>query len=122
MNREEVIDLLNRSGFSVTALSLDSDGSVGTAIVTHEYTPDMTLGFIGHESLRLTEDVLPPDDEYWHTYKLGELNDAAIIQHILNLKRHILTQGERMRRQRVDNIRKYFDVKRHTYKFSVEAV
>ena len=122
MNREDVIALLNRSGFSVTTLSLDPDGSVRTAIVTHEYTLNVTLGFIRHESLTLTEDVLPPADEYWHTYKLGELNDAAITQHILNLKRRILTQDERIRRQRVDNIRKYFDIKRHTYKFSVEAV
>lgn len=122
MNRESVIALLNRSGFSVTTLSLDSDGSIGTAIVTHEYTPDMTLGFIGHESLRLTEDVLPPDDEYWHTYSLGELNDAAITQHILNLKRHILTQDERMRRQRVDNVRKYFNLKRNTHKFAGDSI
>ena len=117
MNREDVIALLNRSGFSVTTLSLDPDGIMRTAIVTHEYTPDMTLGFIGHESLRLTEDVLPPADEYWHTYKLGELNDAAITQHVLNLKRHILTQDERMRRQMVENMRNYFDVKRRTHKF-----
>lgn len=122
MNRESVIALLNRSGFSVTTLSLDSDGSIGTAIVTHEYTPDMTLGFIGHESLRLTEDVLPPNDEYWHTYSLGDLNDAAITQHILNLKRHILTQDERMRRQRVDNVRKYFDVKSRTHKFTGDSI
>ena len=122
MTRESVIALLNQSGFSVTTLSLDPDGNMRTAIVTHEYTPDMTLGFIGHESLRITEDVLPPDDEYWHTYKLGELNDAAITQHILNLKRHIHTQDERMRRQRVENMRKYFDDKSRTHKFSVEAV
>lgn len=122
MNREDVIALLNRSGFSVTTMSLDPDGSVRTAIVTHEYTLNVTLGFIGHESLRLTEDVLPPADEYWHTYKLGELNDAAITQHILNLKRHILTQDERMRRQRVDNVRQYFDVKRRTHKFAGDSI
>jgi hypothetical protein len=122
VTREDVIALLNRSGFSVTTLSLDPDGSVRTAIVTHEYTLNVTLGFIGHESLRLTEDVLPPADEYWHTYKLGELNDAAITQHILNLKRRILTQDERMRRQSDKLIAQGFQLSGKTISLNGEIV
>lgn len=108
MIREEVIDLLEENGFSVATLSIDPDGNDRTSIITHEYTPCMSLGFIEPEILKLKEDVLPPDDQNWHDYELGQFNDAAITQHILNLKARILTHDTRLRRQRVENMRQYF--------------
>lgn len=108
MSREDLIDLLKENGFSVATLSLDPYCSDGTLIITHKYTPDMSLGFIEPALLNIKEDVLPPGDSSWHTYTLGQYNDAAIVQHILTLKAHILTQDTRLRRQRVENMRKYF--------------
>lgn len=108
MIREDLIDLLEENGFSVSTLSLDPDGSERTKIITHKYTPDLSIGFIEPEILKLKEDVLPPDDKNWYDYKLGQYNDAAIIKHILTLKARILTQDTRMRRQRVENMRQYF--------------
>ena len=68
----------------------------------------MSLGFVETANLRIKEDVLPPDDRKWISYPLEQYNDAAITQHVLKLKALILTQDTRMRRQRVENIRKYF--------------
>jgi hypothetical protein len=108
VSREDLIDLLEENGFSVSTLSIDPDGSEMTSIITHKYTPELGLGFIEPEILKLKEDVLPPDDKNWYDYKLGQYNDAAIVKHILTLKARILTQDTRMRRQRVENMRKYF--------------
>jgi hypothetical protein len=108
VTREGLIDLLEENGFSVSTLSLEPDGSERTSIITHKYTPDMSLGFIEPALLNIKEDVLPPGDNSWHTYTLGVYNDAAITQHILTLKARILTQDVRLRRQRVENMRKYF--------------
>lgn len=108
MTREEVINLLDENGFSVSTLSIDPDGSDRTKIITHEYTPSVSLGFIEPEILKLKEDVLPPGDNIWHDYKIGQFNEAAIVQHVLTLKARILTHDTRLRRQRVENMRKYF--------------
>lgn len=108
MTREYLIDLLEENGFSVSTLSIDPDGNDRTSIITHEYTPCMSLGFIEPEILKLKEDVLPPGDNVWHDYTIGQFNEAAIVQHVLTLKARILTQDTRMRRQRVENMRKYF--------------
>ena len=108
MTREDLIDLLKENGFSVATLSLEPDGSERTSIITHEYTPCMSIGFVEPALLNIKEDVLPPGDDSWHTYTLGVYNDAAITQHILTLKARILTQDTRLRRQRVENMRKYF--------------
>lgn len=104
MSREDLIDLLEENGFAVSTLFSGEHSK----IITHKYTPDMSLGYIRGGMLKLKEDVLPPDDHNWHDYTLGHLNDAAIVQHILNLKARILTQDTRMRRQRVENMRQYF--------------
>lgn len=109
MTREDLIDLLEENGFSVTTLSVNPDGSERTSIISHKYTTDIpAIGFIEPEILKLKEDILPPDDNSWHTYEIGVYNDAAITQHVLTLKARILTQDTRMRRQRVENMRKYF--------------
>lgn len=108
MIREDLIELFEENGFSVATLSIDPDGNDRTSIITHEYTPSMSLGFIEPDILKLKEDVLPPGDTIWHDYEIGQFNDAAITQHILTLKARILTQDTRLRRQRVENMRKYF--------------
>lgn len=108
MSREDLIDLLEENGFSVSTWSIDPDGSYRTMIITHKYMSDMSIGFVETALLNIKEDVLPPGDDSWHTYTLGVYNDAAIVQHILTLKARILTQDTRMRRQRVENMRKYF--------------
>lgn len=108
MSREDLIDLLEENGFSVATLSLNPDGSERTKVITHEYTPDMTLGFVEPEILRLKEDVFPPNDRNWYTYIVNNVNEAAITQNILNLKARILNQDTRLRCQRVENMRRYF--------------
>jgi hypothetical protein len=108
VTREYLINLLKENGFSVATLSLDPDGSERTKIITHKYTPDLSIGFIEPEILKLKEDVLPPGDNIWHDYTIGQFNEAAIVQHVLTLKARILTQDIRLRRKRVENMRKYF--------------
>ena len=109
MTREDLIDLLEENGFSVMTLSVNPDGSERTSIISHKYTTDIpAIGFIEPEILKLKEDVLPPGDTCWRYYTIGQFNEAAIVQHVLTLKARILTQDTRMRRQRVENMRKYF--------------
>ena len=109
MSREDLIDLLKENGFSVATLSVNPDGSERTSIISHKYTTDIpAIGFIEPEILKLKEDVLPPGDTIWHDYEIGQFNEAAIVQHVLTLKGRILTQDTRLRRQRVENMRKYF--------------
>jgi len=79
-----------------------------TRVITHRYTPELSVGFLLEDTIKLRIDVLPPMDTQWTGELLYSDDDDLIRRQVLKLKAHILTQDTRLRRQRVENIRKYF--------------
>jgi hypothetical protein len=108
VNREEAIEFLENNGFTVTDLSVDVKGGIMTRVITHRYTPELSVGFLLEETIKLRIDVLPPMDSQWTGELLYSDDDDLIRRQVLKLKAHILTQDTRLRRQRVENVRKYF--------------
>lgn len=108
MTRDEAIEFLENNGFTVTDLSVDVEGGILTRVITHRYTPELSVGFLLEDTIKLRIDVLPPMDTQWTGELLYSDDDDLIRRQVLKLKAHILTQDTRLRRQRVENIRKYF--------------
>ncbi len=108
MTRDEAIEFLENNGFTVTDLSVDVKGGIMTRVITHRYTPELSVGFLLEDTIKLRIDVLPPMDTQWTGELLYSDDDDLIRRQVLKLKAHILTQDTRLRRQRVENIRKYF--------------
>ena len=108
VTRDEAIEFLENNGFTVTDLSVDVEGGILTRVITHRYTPELSVGFLLEDTIKLRIDVLPPMDTQWTGELLYSDDDDLIRRQVLKLKAHILTQDTRLRRQRVENIRKYF--------------
>lgn len=108
MTREEAIEFLENNGFTVTDLSVDVKGGIMTRVITHRYTPELSVGFLLEDTIKLRIDVLPPMDAQWTGELLYSDDDDLIRRQVLTLKARILTQDTRLRRQRVENMRKYF--------------